>query len=51
MVPSDIQPKVLKELHNTNLWICKMKALARSFVWWPHLDKELEALAKSVLLA
>ena len=25
----------------------KMKSLARDHVWWPGIDKELEALAKS----
>ena len=38
IIPSELQGKVLKELHETHPGICRMKALARSYVWWPQLD-------------
>ena len=47
VIRSELQGKVLKELHDTHPGISRMKALARSYVWWPQLDKEIETLAKS----
>ena len=37
---------LLDELHLGHLAICE-KALARSTMWWPNIDKELEILVKS----
>ena len=35
-----------QEIHDGHVGIVKTKALSRSFVWWPEIDAELEALAK-----
>ena len=40
MVPP---PGILKLLHEGHPGIARMKALARSVVWWPGLDVELES--------
>ena len=47
IIPPSLQPQVLEELHHTHAGIVRMKAIARSYVWWPHLDQDLEKLAKS----
>jgi hypothetical protein len=39
--------QVLTELHEGHLGIVKMKSLARSHIWWPKIDKDIEHLAKS----
>ena len=33
---------MVEELHETHPGICRMKASARSYVWWPKMDADLE---------
>ena len=37
---------VLDELHEGHPGVSKMKSLARSFVWWPKMDSEIEECVK-----
>ncbi|GFQ85764.1 uncharacterized protein K02A2.6 [Trichonephila clavata] len=41
------QKNVLEELHAGHLGIVKMKAIARSFVYWKNIDKDIEEAAKN----
>ena len=47
VVPEKWREKVLSELHRDHPGIWKMKGVARSYVWWPGLDKSIENLARS----
>ncbi|XP_043199020.1 uncharacterized protein K02A2.6-like isoform X1 [Amphibalanus amphitrite] len=46
VIPSRFRRQLLEELHEGHLGVCKMKSLARGFVWWPHLDDEIEQLCQ-----
>ncbi len=47
LIPARLRERVLDELHRGHQGIVRMKSLARSHVWWPGLDKDLEVRAKA----
>ena len=49
IIPAKLQQRVLSEQHIDHPGISRMKALARSHVWWPNLDRNIETLVKSCL--
>ena len=44
IVPSKLRRPLLDELHAGHAGGSRMKELARSYFWWPNLDKELESI-------
>ncbi|EZA56038.1 hypothetical protein X777_04041 [Ooceraea biroi] len=50
IIPYALRKRVLQDLHSAHLGIVKMKMIARSHMWWPKLDCDIEALAKSCKL-
>ncbi|PIC15867.1 hypothetical protein B9Z55_022683 [Caenorhabditis nigoni] len=42
VVPGNLQRAVLKQLHEGHPGMVRMKQLARSFVYWPRMDDEVE---------
>ena len=47
VVPAVLRGRLLNELHWEHPGVCSMKAIARSFMWWPGLDGEIELVVKS----
>ena len=49
VVPWVLQQHILEELHRGHPGIVRMKSLARSHVWWPTIDCQLEDVVKSCM--
>ena len=37
---------MLHSLHSGHVGVIKIKAIARSYMWWPELDKGIEKVTK-----
>lgn len=46
IVPNPGQENVMRQLHQCHPGVSRMTALARSYVWWPKLDKKVEDTVK-----
>lgn len=47
VIPKSLQRLILEELHVSHLGMVKMKSAARSYVYWPGIDSDIERLANS----
>ena len=45
VIPEVFRRQLLDELHNNYLGRSTMKSLVRSYLWWPQLNYEIEAIA------
>uniref|UniRef100_A0AAQ4NRX0 Gypsy retrotransposon integrase-like protein 1 n=1 Tax=Gasterosteus aculeatus aculeatus TaxID=481459 RepID=A0AAQ4NRX0_GASAC len=47
VIPQRGRKAILQQLHHTHPGISRMKGLARSYVWWPGMDSEIEKEVQS----
>ncbi|XDV15015.1 hypothetical protein PO909_015169 [Leuciscus waleckii] len=46
IIPPPLRQRVLEELHSGHCGVVRMKEIARSYLWWPSVDSEIEEKAK-----
>lgn len=47
IIPQSVCKKMLQQLHSGHSEIVRMKEIARSYFWWPNMDKQIEEMANS----
>ena len=47
IIPTKWRERLLRELHCDHPGISKMKSIARSYMWWPGMNQQIEELVKS----
>ena len=47
VIPQVFHQQLLNKLHCNHIGMRRMKSLARSYLWWPQLNTEIEQMAKN----
>nr|XP_033495922.1 uncharacterized protein K02A2.6-like [Epinephelus lanceolatus] len=47
VIPEKGRAPMMEQLHQSHPGMSRMKGLARSYMWWPHMDNDIENKVKS----
>ncbi|CAI6357548.1 unnamed protein product [Macrosiphum euphorbiae] len=47
IIPTKFRMSILTELHSCHIGMSSMKSIARSYFWWPSIDKEIEDMVRN----
>lgn len=50
VIPIKLRKTVLQSIHESHPGIVKMKVMAREYVWWPDLEKDIEYTVKTCMM-
>ena len=48
IIPPPFRNRILKQFHSGHPGISRMKSIARSYVYWPSMDTDIESWLKAV---
>ncbi|KAL4097697.1 hypothetical protein QTP88_022428 [Uroleucon formosanum] len=47
IIPTKFFKSILTELHSCHIGMSSIKSVARSYFWWPNIDKEIEDMTRN----
>jgi hypothetical protein len=49
VIPESLKKRLMEERHEAHLGMCRMMSLAREYLWWPNLDRDIEESVEKCL--
>ena len=46
VIPATLRAQLLRQFHSGHLGISRMKSIAKSYAYWPNMDRDIEVYVK-----